>query len=111
MNELDGIHSQIIEFYLKKIFLIKFKTVLLNKIFWKIYRTPFYVAVKTENIEIIKLLLSNNKLNINTPYIVNSIVNQIQKKIQLHLISDFPILFKFKKFNDIRKKIIQWNYI
>ena len=33
------------------------------------YKTPFYCAVEKENIEIIKLLLTNDKLDINLPYI------------------------------------------
>lgn len=34
------------------------------------YKTPFYEAVKKGNIDIIKLLLANNKIDINIPYIL-----------------------------------------
>lgn len=32
---------------------------------------PFYLAIKTENVEIIQLLLKNEKLDVNAPYISN----------------------------------------
>ena len=35
----------------------------------KINKTVFYSAIEKENIEIIKLLLSNDKIDVNIPYI------------------------------------------
>ena len=35
----------------------------------KINKTVFYSAIEKENIEIIRLLLSNNKIDVNIPYI------------------------------------------
>ena len=37
--------------------------------FYYIYKGALHIAVEKENIEIIKLLLSNEKLDINIPYI------------------------------------------
>lgn len=36
-----------------------------------IYKTPFYYAIEKGNIEIIKLLLTNDKVDINIPFIEN----------------------------------------
>lgn len=33
-------------------------------------KTPLYLAVENENIEIIKLLLSNEEIDVNIPYIL-----------------------------------------
>lgn len=33
--------------------------------------TALYAAVENENIEMIKLLLTNNKIDVNIPYIIN----------------------------------------
>ena len=55
-----------------------------------------YTAVEKENVEIIKLLLTNEKLDINLPYIIPylNISNYILKKQTF-------IILKFKYFNDI----------
>ena len=45
--------------------LIQFKIISLNEIFTLINKTALYKAVEKQNIEIIKLLLSNDKLDIN----------------------------------------------
>ena len=37
-----------------------------------IYKTALYMAVEKENIEIVKLLLTNNKLDINLGYIFHN---------------------------------------
>ena len=42
-----------------------------NQINLHIYKTAFYLAVEKENIEIIKLLLTNYKIDINILYILN----------------------------------------
>ena len=44
-------------------------------------KTIFYLAVEKENIEIIKLLLANNNLNINAQYIYNKFINEIENTI------------------------------
>lgn len=41
-----------------------------NKILLKFNKTAFYFAVEKENMKIIKLLLQNNNLNVNIPYIL-----------------------------------------
>ena len=43
------------------------------KLFLEINKTVLYKAVEKENIEIIKLLLTNDKLNVNNPYIIDHI--------------------------------------
>ena len=48
---------------------MKFKIIYSNKIFFKeIHNTALFLAVKMENIEIIKLLLTNKKIDVNTKY-------------------------------------------
>ena len=42
-----------------------FKNICLNKILTKIHQTPLYAAVEKENIEIIKLLLTNENIDAN----------------------------------------------
>ena len=41
------------------------------------YSAALHIAVEKENVEIVKLLLANEKININLPLIFNSILNQI----------------------------------
>lgn len=43
-----------------------------------IYKTPFYYAIEKGNIEIIKLLLTNDKVDINIPFIENLKFHKIQ---------------------------------
>ena len=47
----------------------------------QIYHTALYLAVEKENIEIIKLLLTNDKLDINLGYILNIFIYKIQNHI------------------------------
>ena len=49
---------------------MKFKTISLDEIFIYFYKTALYLAVEKENIEIIKLLLSNDIIDVNIPYIL-----------------------------------------
>ena len=42
----------------------------LTKLKVLVYKTAFYLAVEKENIEIVKLLLSNDALDVNTRYIL-----------------------------------------
>lgn len=67
------------------------------------YKTAFYVAVEKENIDIIKLLLSNDKIDVNIPcislyFFLNRIINQILKLDSKSCIS---ITFKRIYFNHI----------
>lgn len=34
--------------------------------------TPLYLAVKNQNVEIVQLLLTNEKLDVNRPYILSN---------------------------------------
>ena len=83
-----------------------------------IFKTALYLAVEKENIEIVKLLLTNNKLDINIINILNIFfiklkiisLNEIQNHIfQLHSKSYLSIKFKIISFNDIQNHIFQWN--
>ena len=60
---------------------MKFKIKYFNEILKKKknYKIPLYFAVEKENIEIIKLLLSNDKIDVNILYIL--ILNFIKFKI------------------------------
>ena len=49
---------------------MEFKSLHLNEIIIMFNRSPFYLAVERENIEIIKLLLTNDKLDVNYLYIL-----------------------------------------
>ena len=49
---------------------MEFKSLYLNEIIIMFNRSPFYLAVERENIEIIKLLLTNDKLDVNYLYIL-----------------------------------------
>lgn len=65
-----------IYFILKNDILIKFLITKLNKIlFYFLDDSAFHLAVYNENLEIVKLLLSNNSVNINYAqfHILNSI--------------------------------------
>lgn len=42
----------------------------LIKYHYKIYKTPLFLAVENKNLEIINLLLTNNKIDIDIPYIL-----------------------------------------
>ena len=50
---------------------MKFKIITFDEIKIYFYKTPLYFAIEKENIEIIKLLLTNDKLNINILNILN----------------------------------------
>ena len=74
----------------------------------QIYQTALYLAVKKENIEIIKLLLTNDKLDINLGYILNIFIYKIQNHIiQLHSKMYLSIIFKIISFNQIQNYLFQ----
>ena len=64
---------------------MKFKIISFNEIIIRIYKTALYLAVEKENVDIIKLLLSNDKIDINI----------------LNILLLFYIKFKIISFNDI----------
>ena len=66
-----------------------------NEIWIFVCKTSLYLAVEKGNIEIVKLLLTNNKLDANLGYIVNNIQNQI---IQCNSKSYFLIKFENQIF-------------
>ena len=64
---------------------MKLKIKILNKIISRINKTALYHAVEKENIEIIQLLLSNDKIDVNI----------------LNILPTIFILFKIKTLNYI----------
>ena len=88
---------------------MKFNIIYFNK-------TALYLAVEKENIEIVKLLLTHNKLDINLGYILNIIFikfkiiffNYIQNHIfQYYSKSYLSTKFKMIFFNEIQTHIFQ----
>ena len=71
---------------------MKFKTICLNHILIDIYETALYTAVKKENIEIVKLLLTNDKIDVN---IFNILIYIFQYNSKIHI------------FNTIKNIMIQ----
>ena len=68
------------------------------------------MAVEKENIEIVKLLLMNDKLDINIINILNIFFYKIQNHIfQLHSKSYLSIEFKIILFNYIQNHVFQRN--
>ena len=66
------------------------------------------MAVEKENIEIIKLLLTNDKLDINILNILNIFIYNIQNHIiQLHSKSYHSMKFEIMLFNKIQNHIIK----
>ena len=51
--------------------LMAFTIISFNEILIRFYKTALYLAIEKDNIEIVKLLLTNNKLNINQRNILN----------------------------------------
>ena len=72
---------------------MEFQIKTLNKIISWFNKTVLYNAVEKENIEIIQLLLSNDKIDVN---ILNIFI--------------IFILFKIKKLNEISNQNIEWNF-
>lgn len=67
-------------------------------LYFRINETPLFAAVKNENIEIVKLLLTDDKIDVN---ILNVLIN-FYYKINIMYFNDIE---KFK-FNDIYKHMI-----
>ena len=66
-----------------------------------IYKTALYLAVEKENIEIVKLLLMNEKLDINLGYILFNFLYNLKSRQS--------IKFKIISLNSIQNHIFQWN--
>ena len=49
---------------------MKFKIISFNEIQVYFYKTPLYLAIEKENIEIIKLFITQDNIDINIPYIL-----------------------------------------
>ena len=79
---------------------MKFKIIKLNEIKIWFYKTALFAAIEEENIEIVKLLLANNKLDINIINIFQLCFHSIQNHIIL-------IAFKIIYFNEIQNSIFQ----
>ena len=61
--------------YLKKVqnyISMKFKIIYFNEILSLFYKTALFTAVEKGNVEIIKLLLANDKIDVNILNIINS---------------------------------------
>ena len=66
-----------------------------------IYITPLYLAIERENIEILKFLLMNDKIDINKPYIIIYVILYNFKFTN-------SIIFKILSFNTIQNYILKW---
>lgn len=73
-----------------------------NEIHRWIYRTTLFYAVGKNDVEIVKLLLTNDKINVN-------VLNIHTKFYQYHSISRHFMWFQVIFFNYIFNKTIQWN--
>ena len=69
----------------------------------KLNKTAFYLAVEKRNIEIIKLLLNNDKLDVNIPHIFN-----ITKFMKFHF-NDFNYIWKQTFKLDFKSNILIWS--
>ena len=58
--------------------LIKLNIIYLNEILIKIHKTALYVAIEKENIEIIKLLLTNENIDINILNVFNIFLQNLK---------------------------------
>ena len=54
------------------------------KFFCNIYKPPFYLAIEKGDIDMVKLFLANEKLDVNRPYIYILII------IQFYFINFYP---------------------
>ena len=70
---------------------------------YRFYKSALYLAVGKENIEIVKLLLANEKINVNLAFIF--------KKLFFYKIENYIFQFNSKLFIFITFKIISLNRI
>ena len=82
---------------------MKFKIKILNRILIYINKTALYLAVEKENIEIINLLLNNDKVDVNILNIFNQVFEYYLKlNISIRFkINFFSITLKIKFFDII----------
>ena len=125
---VNYIQNHIIQLHSKSYHSMKFKIISFNEIRnhifqWNfniiiIYKTALYLAVEKENIEIVKLLLTNDKLDMNIINILNLFFiklkmiffNFIQNHIfQWYSKSYLSMIFKIISFNEIQNHIFQYN--
>ena len=113
----NAIQNNIFQWNSKSYHLITFKNISFNEIqnhiFQQnfdiiiIYKTALYLAVENENIEIVKLLLMNDKLDINVGYIFHIFYIIGNLIFQLHSKSYLSKKFKVISFNYIQNYIFQ----
>ena len=60
---------------------MKSKIICFDEILVYFYKTALYLAIEKKNIEIIKILLLNDNINVNIPYIPTFILYKIQNHI------------------------------
>ena len=94
---------------------MKFSIKSFNEIIALFNKTALYLAVEKENVEIVKLLISNNKIDPNIICILsyyyykihNKSFNYIQHQIiQSHFTTNHSMKFHIKSFNYIQHRII-----
>ena len=87
-----------------------------NEIMTRFNKTALYFAVEKENIEIVQLLISNNKTDPDVIYILSYYYYKIHNKlfycIQYQIIQwnselNLSMKFNIKSFNEIQHQIIQ----
>ena len=61
----NSIQNHLFQSHSKSYIIIAFKIIYLNEIIMCIYKTPLFAAIENEDIENMKLLLANDKLNVN----------------------------------------------
>ena len=66
----------------------------------KFYSTAFYRAVERKNIEIIKLLLMNDKLDINIPWILDDLFIEFEILL-FNRIHNYDLIKSIMYFNEI----------
>lgn len=75
IKHFNEVINQKIQKYLISCYSIKFNIKYSNEIIKFIYyKTPLYFAIEKKNIEIVKLLLLNDKIDINFGYILKTII-------------------------------------
>ena len=77
------------------------------KLFLSLNESPLFLAIEKENIEIIKILLSNEKIDVNFGFILMKKINKIWNKLFVwHTFISYLIQFLNKLFNEIQYLII-----
>ena len=82
------------------------------KLWCNFYVTALFAAVEKGNVEIVKLLLSNDKIDVNA---INILIILLFYKVsnsifELHLNLKNSILFKIIRFNAILNHAFQWHF-